>query len=131
MKLLYNDVPVDVLAKDCVKCRWEQLLDAFPVAPRNADGRGNKCKICVKDEHLQAKHGITIEDYNETLDMQGKACADCRSKVTDRALSVQTSPKDGINRWKLVCNRCLIRPGTGPWYVHHQHPAGYQGVIRL
>lgn len=117
-------------AKDCVQCGWEQLLTAFPTSDTR-DGRAAICKICVKDSMLRSKYGISIEDYNETLDLQGQRCSDCGKKPGNRALSVRKDHNMLQNRWKLVCNSCLIRPGTGRWYAHYQHPQGYTAVQSL
>ena len=114
----------------CTKCKVEKTEDAFHTRKDNKTKRRSHCKECtntrnlsryhtyeeVKASHhkasrkhsLRVKYGITLEDYDTMLELQGGGCYICglmESSPKIKFLSVDHNHVTGRVR-KLLCNGC-------------------------
>lgn len=121
--------------KTCTKCNIKKSVDNYGVQSANKDGLMYYCKSCVSEYHknrysdpkykdyqrnssLKATYGISLEEYNIMLDVQGGVCAICElpesrkhPKTTDpMLLAVDHDHKTGQVR-SLLCSTCNIMLG--------------------
>jgi hypothetical protein len=94
-------------------------VSSFSVDKRAKTGYQTRCKECqaeVKKEmalyyrakHLEAKYGITLEEYDVMLKEQDGKCAICKieEKYTEKSrLCVDHDHETGMIR-KLLCKKC-------------------------
>lgn len=112
--------------KVCSSCRTTKPLDEFSKHRQMRLGRESHCKECRarrrrendvgREENLQRRYGIGIEEYELLFDQQGGVCAICgkpeSARYNDgrvRRLAVDHNPKTGKVRGLLcyLCNRRL------------------------
>lgn len=108
--------------KTCSGCNETQPLDDFHRHARGAFGRRSRCKACDGeykkaryasrprlnlDIHLRRHYGITVETYDEMVDLQGGVCLICgRPPTTNgRRLAVDHDHDTGAIRG-LLCTPC-------------------------
>ena len=58
-----------------------------------------------RNNHLQCRYGITLEDYDQMLEVQQGRCAVCSSKPQMKRLAVDHNHSTGKVRG-LLCDRC-------------------------
>ena len=123
--------------KTCTKCKETKSLELFYKASKNKDGYTTECKLCNnkrskewrennperkhrrdRNNNLVARYGITIEDYEDMFERQGRKCGICRTSENysghtgyrkDWSFSVDHCHDTGRIRGLLcnVCNRAL------------------------
>lgn len=70
-----------------------------------------KNKRKLRDQQLQNRYGITIEQYEELLDVQGGVCAICKQLcASGKDLAVDHDHDTGVVRG-LLCMNCNIGIG--------------------
>lgn len=106
----------------CPKCGETKPLPDFHNSPVSKSGRASYCKICHKenvrewklcatvkeknlDVYLKYKYGLSLEEYNETLEKQGGVCAICKKHDTKVRLHVDHCHSTQIFRG-LLCTKC-------------------------
>ena len=62
----------------------------------------------ARERHLRVTYGITCEQYDEILELQGGRCAICRALPKKQRLAVEHDHKTGIIHG-LACARCNHR----------------------
>jgi len=81
------------------------------ISRQKSRDRYHSNKENVKDKYLQAKYGITLEDYNFLLEDQNKKCKICnRECSTGKSLSVDHNHETDKVRG-LLCKNCNIGLG--------------------
>lgn len=118
--------------KSCKDCLAVKPISEFNATPEKPRGHRSRCKTCWADRcryfrtknkgmylereynyKLVKKYGITREDYDYLLNLQGGVCAICSGvdgdKTREQRLSVDHCHKTGKIRGLLCnnCNRCL------------------------
>jgi len=90
-------------------------LDLNPVV--KAGYRQSRCRKCFNDRFngrykdkvreygLKRDFGISVEDYNSLLNLQGGVCAICEREQVDKSLAVDHDHVTGEVRG-LLCQRC-------------------------
>ena len=121
--------------KRCTKCKVEQPLENYGRQSANRDGLSYHCKTCVsaygkaryndpkykdyqRNTSLRATYGITLDEYNLMLDLQGGVCAICKQperrkhpRTSDpMLLAVDHCHSTGKVR-SLLCSTCNIMLG--------------------
>lgn len=105
----------------CLDCKEILPIEEFYPRPANRVRKVDaRCKACYRakqngergpDHHkrnnLKAKYGMTLEEYDEMLDLQGGGCAICGST---NSLVVDHSHIDGHVR-AIICQKCNIALG--------------------
>jgi len=102
--------------KVCTQCLTVKPLDDFWNHSKCADGKQNRCKECIREDHkkkgwqrrLRWQYGITISDYTRLLESQGWCCAICRtveSGTKSGRFVVDHDHKTGKVRG-LLCSDC-------------------------
>lgn len=76
----------------------------------------NKSRYKYKDAErgymLKTRYGITLEEFNQIFESQGKTCPICkRDKSCGKNFVVDHSHKTGKNRG-ILCNRCNVGLGS-------------------
>lgn len=119
-----------MIKKKCTKCSKNKTLDSFYKNKNFKDGRSYYCKDCVKKDHkiraedpvrkkdmrnnhLRARYGITIEGYEKLMVLQDGLCAICKKEETQEhsryggvmPLAVDHNHFTGEVRG-LLCSRC-------------------------
>jgi hypothetical protein len=102
----------------CKDCGVELTLENGILNGHNVKVRCRKCENlrasqrpsrvngARKDQYLQWKYGITLEQYKEMLVAQDNKCAICKQEcITGRELAVDHDHKTGEIR-ALLCIRC-------------------------
>src|SRR5205807_10596263 len=101
----------------CIACMKQLRVDRNPEIAayqrRRRKNRSGAEREIEKDYQLQYKFGITLDKYNEILEVQGYCCAVCgKEDDTDlhnesktKQLGVDHCHKTGLNRG-LLCNDC-------------------------
>lgn len=98
-KIVIDDTPEGLAF--CAGCQSYMPLDHY--------GKGaTQCRGCVNAKNFERSvaktYGITKDEYDRILDIQGGACAICRRKPTgDRRLAVDHDHKTGVVRG-LLCS---------------------------
>lgn len=102
--------------KVCNKCFKERPMKGFHKSSGSKDGHVGSCKRCVqkikRESDLERKFGLTVKDYEELLESQGRACAVC-GRLDDmfgRRLAVDHSHETGEVRG-LLCGPCNMAIG--------------------
>lgn len=87
----------------------QRPLTDFHEASDTPDGKRNHCKDCVRELRWRSYGiaGMTVERYQEMLELQGSRCAipSCRALASDRLLDVDHCHKTGRVRG-LLCRNC-------------------------
>jgi len=116
----------------CSKCKEDKPVEGFHTRSDAKSGRRSHCKVCtnrrnseryftvegVKETQnlasrkylLQAKYGLTLEQYEDMLSKQGGVCYICGLKG-ERNLSVDHNHSTGSVR-KLLCSTCNYALGN-------------------
>jgi hypothetical protein len=91
--------------RDRVK-RWQQAnRDKYLAKQREYVESGRKA-IANRKSHLKRKYGLTVEQYDQMLEAQGRSCAICgRPQPTWTSLHVDHDHETGRVRG-LLCFRC-------------------------
>ena len=103
----------------CRKCCKRKCLSEFPRQPIGREGRHSRCKACItshrqtrasKDWHSNwhrlRKYGISSDDYEKMLSVQGGVCLVCGGvDGKGKALAVDHSHVSGKIRG-LLCGSC-------------------------
>lgn len=70
---------------------------------------GSRCRACASiarhASSVEKVYGITIEQYDELLALQGGRCAICRQRAVSKRLAVDHDHASGAVRG-LLCSRC-------------------------
>ena len=107
------------MIKVCSKCNTEKSLDSFGVNKATKDGLQYHCRVCINEygkkvytpeyranKNLKHKFGITLEDYDAMLELQGGKCGICSSEEPKgKRFSVDHNHNTGEVRG-LLCNPC-------------------------
>jgi len=109
--------------KTCTKCKVEKSFDEFPVfTDKGVKKYRTRCKVCKNEEQKEryrqnpdthrsylykTKYGITIEDYDKLLALQGGKCAICASTDPNGQgrFHIDHNHETGKVRG-LLCHRC-------------------------
>jgi len=117
-------------SKTCRRCGTLKPFREFYENKNTSDGRGSYCKSCmaqwqrdykgsldpdarrarVRRSNLQAKYGITVDDYAALLQIQGQKCAICSRRWTATVeFHIDHDHVSGAIRGILcgTCNRAL------------------------
>jgi hypothetical protein len=78
-------------------------------------------RLRYKKHNLAAKYGLTIQDYDRQLSLQGGICAICGHPPKVRSLSVDHDHVTGRIRGLLCwsCNRILLPRGMSVEWLRH------------
>jgi|WetSurMetagenome_2_1015567.scaffolds.fasta_scaffold78746_3 hypothetical protein len=112
-------------SKVCSKCGRTLDCSLFTVNKTSKDGLRSSCKECqretqakyreanrdkLRDRQLQARFGITVEEFNLILEGQGGRCAICRkpASVFSTNLAVDHDHSSGMVRG-ILCSHCNLR----------------------
>ncbi len=112
--------------KKCYKCTKKKSLTEFDTDRSRSDGKSNKCKECRrKAERLRnskphsrirhrtvSKYGITTQEYDRMLEVQGHRCVLCKRHESEfpKKLAVDHDHKTGRVRG-LLCTNCNVYLG--------------------
>lgn len=121
-KLIDN---VDTYVRTCKVCKIQKVLaaDFYPTTPAGTYRR--ECRACTmagntardlkpdaadkkRNVHLVGLYGITTEQYEQLLQIQGGRCAVCGKPPIRKRLSVDHDHTTGLIRG-LLCNYCNLR----------------------
>lgn len=118
--------------KQCTVCKETKVLDEYYNYKASKDGKCYRCKSCDgvarakwaednpersrrsnRGRNLKSKYGISLEDYEEMFESQGKSCACCgitENYTTGSSregwnFAVDHCHKTGNVRG-LLCNQC-------------------------
>ena len=110
--------------KECSTCGAIKPLDKYPKNKQCKSGRSGKCKDCVskykaqwreanpashRAHHLRTKYGLSIEGFNQLLEIQNYTCLLCDHKHVENcqknALRVDHNHRTGEVRG-LLCKEC-------------------------
>lgn len=99
----------------CNKCGEMKHQSNFQPAGTNLKSFQSHCNTCIKDvsafysrrRTLREEYGITEEEYNEQLELQGGGCAICGTTAEEngKALAVDHCHKSNELRG-ILCSKC-------------------------
>lgn len=88
--------------------RWCSGCQTF-VRLRDCSRTGSRCSTCTTQARFETdiatKYGITPDDWNQLMNVQGGRCAICRNPPKKKRLSVDHDHTTGAVRG-LLCSRC-------------------------
>lgn len=94
--------------KTCTKCGITKPIIDFPPNKMIRDGRSHFCRKCTSKQfnaaRLKRKYGITVQDYNHMLELQGGVCAICGG-TNFKTFAVDHNHVTGRVRG-LLCDNC-------------------------
>jgi hypothetical protein len=110
--------------KQCGVCGLTKSINEFYVSKRNKTGYRGECKQCSLEYHqkhpevrrrcnLRKIFGITVEEYDAALALQGKKCGCCGISVNDkkpRNFAVDHCHETGALRG-ILCRDCNLAIG--------------------
>lgn len=115
----------------CIECGvWRIVNDACKDRPEFQPDV-YVCKWCKNKDldvgsrtwqrriHLKNRYGITLEDYDAMLILQGGACGICKRLPNPKELYVDHDHVTGEIRG-LLCNRCNV---VLEWFLEYADPA--------
>ncbi len=73
----------DGTSKTCSLCGLMKLLEKFAINPAGVGGRHAACKSCHKKRMRKTKYGLSSEDFDNILNIQGGVCAICGKKAKE------------------------------------------------
>tara|TARA_R110000744_G_scaffold176069_1_gene294952 strand:- start:35 stop:466 length:432 start_codon:yes stop_codon:yes gene_type:complete len=118
--------------KQCTVCKETKTLDEYYNYKATKDGKSYRCKGCdtkarakwaknnpeksrrsSRERSLKCKYGISLRDYEEMLESQGKSCACCGATENHTSgssregwnFAVDHCHTTGVVRG-LLCNQC-------------------------
>jgi len=98
----YNGVTVE-----CSTCGKEQHKLNFYPDKRQKNGLRQQCKLCCKSTALKRKFGISFQQYQDLLHVQGYACAICHSTEPCGTGDFHVDHDHGTNKIRgLLCSNC-------------------------
>ena len=119
----------EVEVKRCSLCRRWLPLSEFTKSVRESDRLNAYCKECSnlrasqsyrknlegacissRKRNLKRAYGITVEEYDALLELQGGVCAICGNPPDRSRLSVDHNHSTGQIRG-LLCNSCNVGIG--------------------
>jgi hypothetical protein len=95
--------------KRCNMCKITLSGSLFSKAKRNKSGLSDYCKKCNSVRHKKLSYGISLEQFNYMLDLQGTVCAICKTLPKNKGLQVDHDHLTANVRGLLcgTCNRSL------------------------
>jgi hypothetical protein len=109
----------------CTKCGQEKELDFFDKDKNCPLGRRNQCKNCRNDHRrsnynpaknrsskLRTNYGLSLDDYDGILELQGGCCKICRTDQPGTKGRFAVDHNHVTNEVRgLLCNGCNIGLG--------------------
>lgn len=93
--------------KECGTCRvWKPVAD-YTVDRKQADGLLNNCRRCTRSTTLQRKYGITADEFDEMLALQGGVCAICRAPSSRDGYELAVDHDHRCCPGSRSCSKCL------------------------
>jgi hypothetical protein len=112
-----GDVMSNILKIRCIICEEVKDEEEFHNKTNSYLGRDKRCKSCKKvlrhAIHLKHEYGMTVEEYDELLEKQGRTCANkaCNYGMDDdHKLFVDHCHETGVVRG-LLCLWCNSAEG--------------------
>lgn len=92
--------------KECNICHILKRSSEFVRDKSRRDWLLPHCKICAKEKQLIRKYKITLGQWEDMFNKQGKKCAICGNNVTSKiGWVVDHNHKTGKNR-AILCDHC-------------------------
>lgn len=92
--------------KLCPSCNENKKASEFYINKSNLEGLSSHCILCYRKNSLKKKYNMTIEQWEDIFESQGRRCFICRNNVTNKVgWVVDHDHKTGKNR-AILCDSC-------------------------